>query len=386
MTGGAVFDGVAGRAGAVRPAGDLRHGLAGAARRRSQAGRLMATSRAVIGFWLVHALRRPAGCARPWRSCSTCTRPAGCAPSTAATTRWSTPGRRTRTSRSRRTPGKLVLDVRALTGLTRSAPTTDSETTRARQIDAAFTDLPLRQLADAALTRARDLGAEHADIRVERIRDSPARACTTPGWTAPATTTTSASRCGSLHRRRRGASPRDVDLTPEAAVRVAEQAVAVAQVSRPLSTERVELADEPVARRRDRGCRRTTSTRSTCRTPTRSRCSPTGAPGCWRTTSSTTPTPSLHSVQGEQVLRRPRRHHDHPAAGADQLPARGGRHRQGVRPVRHDAHARGARRPRLGVPHRRPATTGSAELAELPEHARPRSCGRPASRAAATTW
>ena len=36
-------------------------------------------------------------------------------------------------------------------------------------IDPAFTDLPLRKLADAALSRARSLGAEHADIRVVRI-------------------------------------------------------------------------------------------------------------------------------------------------------------------------------------------------------------------------
>ena len=40
------------------------------------------------------------------------------------------------------------------------------------EIDAAFTDLPLRKLADAALSRARALGAEHADIRIERIKDS----------------------------------------------------------------------------------------------------------------------------------------------------------------------------------------------------------------------
>ncbi len=36
-----------------------------------------------------------------------------------------------------------------------------------------------------------------------------------------------------------------VDLTPESAERVAEQAVEVAKVSRPLSTQRIELADEP---------------------------------------------------------------------------------------------------------------------------------------------
>ena len=33
-----------------------------------------------------------------------------------------------------------------------------------------FTDLPLRELADAALEQARSLGAQHADFRAERIR------------------------------------------------------------------------------------------------------------------------------------------------------------------------------------------------------------------------
>ena len=37
-----------------------------------------------------------------------------------------------------------------------------------------------------------------------------------------------------------------VDLTPEAAVAVAEQAVEVAKVSRPVNSEPIELADEPV--------------------------------------------------------------------------------------------------------------------------------------------
>jgi TldD protein len=113
----------------------------------------------------------------------------------------------------------------------------------AAEIDPAFTALPLRSLADAALARARELGAEHADFRLERIRDQHL----------------------SLHDARLdGAADSEdigfavrvvhdgtwgfasgVDLTPDAVVRVAEQAVEVAAVSRPLSTTRVELADEP---------------------------------------------------------------------------------------------------------------------------------------------
>ena len=55
------------------------------------------------------------------------------------------------------------------------------------------------------------------------------------------------------------------------------------------------------------GSRRTRSTRSTSDAATRSRCSPTGAAGCSPTTASTTSTRALLQVQGEQVLRRPRR-------------------------------------------------------------------------------
>jgi len=111
------------------------------------------------------------------------------------------------------------------------------------EIDAAFTDLPLRRLADAALTRARELGAQHADLRVERIRDQ-------------SMSLRDARLDGTSDREDVGLAVRvvhdgtwgfasDVALTPEAAVRIAERAVEVAKVSRPLSTERVVLADEP---------------------------------------------------------------------------------------------------------------------------------------------
>jgi TldD protein len=46
---------------------------------------------------------------------------------------------------------------------------------KVHDIDPAFTALPLRALADAALTRARELGAEHADFRLERIRSQTLR-------------------------------------------------------------------------------------------------------------------------------------------------------------------------------------------------------------------
>ncbi|MGN9784413.1 TldD/PmbA family protein [Nonomuraea sp. ZG12] len=113
-----------------------------------------------------------------------------------------------------------------------------------RQIDSDFLALPLRRLADAALQRARELGAEHADFRLERVR---------------------AETLSLYDTRLEGASDADdlgyavrvvkngtwgfasgIHLTPEAAVRVAEQAVRVAEVSAPINTEPIELAPEPV--------------------------------------------------------------------------------------------------------------------------------------------
>lgn len=112
------------------------------------------------------------------------------------------------------------------------------------QVDPAFTDLPLRLLADAALQRARDLRVEHADFRLERLRSQHLDL-----------------RDGVLQGVRdteeHGLAVRVVldgtwgfaasdELTPEAAVRTAEQAVRVAQVSASISIERIELAAEPV--------------------------------------------------------------------------------------------------------------------------------------------
>jgi len=111
-------------------------------------------------------------------------------------------------------------------------------------IDPAFLALPLRQLADAALQRARELGVEHADFRLERIRsqDLSLRDARLEG-----------SRDGEdvgfsvrvLHEGTWGFASA-VDLTPEHAVRAAEQAVALAAIAKPLTPTAVELADEPV--------------------------------------------------------------------------------------------------------------------------------------------
>jgi TldD protein len=111
------------------------------------------------------------------------------------------------------------------------------------EIDPTFTALPLDELADAALSRAAELGAEHTDLRVERIRTADLR----------------------LHDARLETSHDDderglavrvvhdgtwgfaggVALTVDAARTLAEEAVEIANASRAVATERVELAPEP---------------------------------------------------------------------------------------------------------------------------------------------
>ncbi len=111
-------------------------------------------------------------------------------------------------------------------------------------VDASFVALPMRRLADAALQRARDFGVEHADFRMERLRSQDLRL-----------------RDGTLEGAHDGEQlgfavrvvvdgtwgfAASVELTAESAVRTTEEAVRVAQVSAPISSERIELADEPV--------------------------------------------------------------------------------------------------------------------------------------------
>ncbi|WP_447036588.1 TldD/PmbA family protein [Streptomyces sp. DSM 118878] len=116
-------------------------------------------------------------------------------------------------------------------------------------IDEAFTALPLRPLADAALARARALGADHADFRLERVRDASWRLRDAkPSGTSDTTDLGYAVRV--VHGGTWGFAS-GVDLTMDAAARVASQAVAMAKLSAQVikaagSDERVELADEPV--------------------------------------------------------------------------------------------------------------------------------------------
>jgi TldD protein len=114
----------------------------------------------------------------------------------------------------------------------------------ARAVDESFLALPLSALADAALTRAVDLGCAHADIRVERIRTQVISL-----RDARPESFTDAEDLGLavrvVHEGTWGFAA-GVVLTAGEAVRLAEEAVTVAQVSAAINTDRVELAPEPV--------------------------------------------------------------------------------------------------------------------------------------------
>ncbi|TYP88026.1 TldD/PmbA family protein [Blastococcus xanthinilyticus] len=112
-----------------------------------------------------------------------------------------------------------------------------------RTIDEGFLALPLSALTDAALTRAVDLGCEHADLRVERIRtqvislrDARPEAFTDGEDLGLAVRV--------VHEGTWGFAA-GVVLTAAEAVRLAEEAVAVARVAAALNSDRVELAPEP---------------------------------------------------------------------------------------------------------------------------------------------
>ncbi|TCC29366.1 TldD/PmbA family protein [Kribbella sindirgiensis] len=110
-------------------------------------------------------------------------------------------------------------------------------------IDASFLALPRQELAAAALQRARDLGATFAEFRLERIRsesislrDSVLESAKDDEDLGLAVRV--------IHDGTWGFAA-GVALTTDEAVGLAEQAVNMAQVSRPINAETIELADEP---------------------------------------------------------------------------------------------------------------------------------------------
>ncbi|MGK5113977.1 MULTISPECIES: TldD/PmbA family protein [unclassified Geodermatophilus] len=115
-----------------------------------------------------------------------------------------------------------------------------------RDVDASFLALPLAALTDAALTRAIDLGCEHADLRVERIRTQTI-SLRDARLEALADGEDLGLAVRVVHEGTWGFAA-GVVLTAAEAVRLAEEAVAVAKVSAAVNSDRVQLASEPVYR------------------------------------------------------------------------------------------------------------------------------------------
>ena len=110
-------------------------------------------------------------------------------------------------------------------------------------LDPTFAALPLRELAEAALAKARELGVDHADVRSERIREQSVR-LRDAELDGVNESVDSGLAVRVVHRGTWGFAAGTVQ-SPEAAVRLVEQAVRVAEVSAPVNTEPVVLAPEP---------------------------------------------------------------------------------------------------------------------------------------------
>jgi TldD protein len=122
-------------------------------------------------------------------------------------------------------------------------------TATSHAVDPLFLAYPLRLLADAALSRARALGAAHADFRFERVRSASWRL--RDGRPAASSDDTLLGLAVRVVVDGSWGFAAGVDLTPDAAAAVAEQAVAVARLSGEVSraaggVDVVELAGEPV--------------------------------------------------------------------------------------------------------------------------------------------
>ena len=214
-------------------------------------------------------------------------------------------------------------------------------------IDPNFLALPLSALADAALSRAAALGCKHADVRVERIR-SGIRSYRDRDLQTSQDSEELGLSVRVLHDGAWGFAA-GITLSTDSAARLAERAVATARVSKPLTRQPVELADEPTypdgswvsayevnpfdVPETDRQARIGRAHRCPARGRGRHpqhRGALVGA--------------------GEQVLRQPGRD-VHPATtGPD--PAAVHRRPRGRARLLHDAYAGRPRRPRLGVPDR----------------------------------
>jgi len=111
-------------------------------------------------------------------------------------------------------------------------------------VDDSFLALPRRQLADAALRRAKDLGASFAEFRLARVRSETV--ALHDGVLEGASDSSDLGVAVRVIHQGTWGFAAGVGLTVDEAVRVAEEAVNVAQVARAINSEPIELAPEPV--------------------------------------------------------------------------------------------------------------------------------------------
>ncbi len=118
--------------------------------------------------------------------------------------------------------------------------------TTSHAIDPAFTALPHRRLADAALARAQDFHVSHADFRFERVRYQNIRV--RDGRLQGASDTEDIGFAVRVILNGAWGFASGVVLTPESAVQVAETAIRTAQVAAAMTSTPVALAPEPTYR------------------------------------------------------------------------------------------------------------------------------------------
>lgn len=113
-----------------------------------------------------------------------------------------------------------------------------------RDVDPDFLALPLTATADAALSAAKNAGASHVDVRIERVRTGSLQLRDAHPETQSDDTVTGVGVRVIVNGAWGFASA--PEISPEVAKNLALTAVSIAKTSKPLSTEEVILASEPV--------------------------------------------------------------------------------------------------------------------------------------------
>src|SRR3954453_12228050 len=112
------------------------------------------------------------------------------------------------------------------------------------EIDPSFTALPYRELGAVALGRAQELGVSHADFRFERIKHQ--HLAVRDGVLQTALDAHDIGFAVRVIHRGSWGFASGVVLTTDEARRVAETAIAVAEVAAGMTSSPVEIAPEPV--------------------------------------------------------------------------------------------------------------------------------------------